>query len=137
MARSFPGLAAALALPFLASCASTYTMTRAEIVPAAEGSIEAKVGDNQNVTLQIVVDSLAPPERLAPGATVYVAWATPAAEGSIAQNIGALRLDAKKKGKLTTVTPHKDFTVTITPEPSPTAPEPTGPTVLERRITIK
>lgn len=134
MARTLAGLTAVL---LLASCATSYEMARAEIVPAAEGSIEAKVGDNQNVTLQIVVDSLAPPERIAPGATVYVVWVTPAAEGSVAQNVGALRLDAKKKGKVGTVTPHKDFTVTITPEPSPTAPEPTGPAVLERRITLK
>lgn len=128
---------AVLGLSLLTACATGYPMTRADIVPAADGSIEAKLGDNQNVTLEIVVDHLAPPDRIVPGATVYVVWATPAAEGSVAQNIGALKLDAKLKGKLKTVTPHKDFNVTITPEPSPTAPEPTGPAVLMRRITIK
>jgi len=132
------GLVALLMVPLLlTSCATSYEMKRAEMVPAAEGSIEAKLGDNQNVELQLVVDHLAPPDRIAPGASVYIAWATPAAEGSVAQNIGALRLDEKLKGKLKTVTPHKDFNLTITPEPSATASEPTGPVVLERRITIR
>lgn len=127
----------ALGLSLVTGCASGYEMVRADIVPAADGSIEAKVADNGNVALAIVVDHLAPPGRIAPNATVYVVWATPAAEGGTAQNVGALRLDGKLKGKLKTVTPHRDFTVTVTPEASPEVQVPTGPAVLSRRITIK
>jgi hypothetical protein len=41
------------------------------------------------------------------------------------QNVGALETDEDLDGKLETITPHKAFTVTVTPEPSARMAAPT------------
>jgi hypothetical protein len=55
-----------------------------------------------------------------------VVWVRPA-NGRI-QNVGALELDDELVGELKTKTPHRSFTLTVTPEPSARMAAPThGP----------
>jgi hypothetical protein len=53
--------------------------TRSLLVPAADGVTEVRRDENGNAPLDIKVDHLAPPERIAPGATSYVVWVNPCA----------------------------------------------------------
>jgi hypothetical protein len=66
---------------------------------------------------------LAAPSKLADDASVYVVWIRPA-KGEV-QNVGALDVDKDLVGRLETTTPHKAFTVTVTPDPSARMAAPT------------
>jgi hypothetical protein len=105
--------------------------------PAASGEVKASTGENLNTRLAIEVQHLAPPDRLMPGATSYVVWvASPGNEGA-PQNIGALQVNDKLEGKLETVTPLQQFSLWITPEPSPRAQAPTGARIMSTRVGMK
>lgn len=123
-------LMAALAASPLAACGgpTTTPMVNAPQTPAAEGSVSTSVGENGNTHLTLQVSHLAPPERVVPGAKVYVVWIAP--ENGRPQNAGALYVDQSLNGRLDTVTPYTTFEVYVTAEGSPTAPGPSGPRVL-------
>lgn len=95
-------------------------------IPAAAGTVEAKSGPNGNVRLNVMVEHLAPPSRLRPGATTYVVWAQLAAQGAAPQNLGALRVNNNLSGSLETVTAMQVFSIFISPEESPLVQSPTG-----------
>ena len=117
-------------------CSMSWRLTGGTAVPAAEGMASTKLGDNGNTRLEVKVKHLAFPEKVNPGATTYVVWAT-ADGGAAPTNIGALRLDKNLEGKLDTLTPFHAFLLTITPEVAGTASGPTGPVVFAARITSK
>ena len=107
--------------------------TQASGIPAAQGAIKMREGKNDNKQLVVQVEHLAPPAKIADGATTYVVWAQP--EGvKQPQNIGALKVDNKLKGSLTTVLPYDSFKVFITAEPTPSVTEPSGKTLLAANI---
>lgn len=97
-------------------CSKPQGMVSAEGVPASQGTVKATEGDNGNIKLAIRVKHLAPPSKIAPDATVYVVWVQP--RNGARQNMGALVLSSNLEGSLDTVTPHRRFLVTVTPEPS-------------------
>ena len=92
-------------------------------VPASQGTVKATVGENDNTKVSIRVKHLAPPSKIAPDATVYVVWLQ--ARNAARQNIGALMLNNNLEGSLDTVTPHRRFLITVTPEPGGRVSEPT------------
>jgi len=114
------GILLAAALPIFLfgavqlGCGSQEEMRSGSGVPASQGTVEATAADNGNTNLSIRVSHLAPPQRMASGATVYVVWVRP--RDSVQQNVGALTLNDKLEGRLETVTPHSRFLVSITPE---------------------
>ena len=122
-------LSMALAL-LSAACGgpSPITMTNAAQTPAAQGTVNARPVENGNMELSIEVKHLAPPEKVSPGAKVYVVWVQ--AQSGPPQNMGALRVDENLTGRLTTVTVHPAFETYITAEELPTATMPRGPRVL-------
>src|SRR5688500_8016789 len=79
---------------------SEVRFTRSLIVPAADGVAEVRRDENGNAQLDIKVDHLAPPERIAPGATSYVVWVKPMRGDMKLQNLGALRVDKNLSGEL-------------------------------------
>jgi hypothetical protein len=89
---------------------------------------------NGNAELDIRVDHLAPPERIAPGATSYVVWVKPMLGDMKLQNLGALRVDQDLSGDLQAVTSLRHFQLMITPEASVAAQMPRGPIVLDAEI---
>jgi hypothetical protein len=91
---------------------------------AAKGEVKVKGEDNGNTRLSVNVEHLASPETVASNATTYVVWAKPSQGEGRAQNLGALVIDADRKGSLDTVTPLKNFEVIVTPEPSASATSP-------------
>lgn len=122
-------LLAALALP-LPACggAATTPMVNAPQTPAAEGTVHTSIGENGNTRVTLQVRHLAPPERVVPGAAVYVVWINP--ENGRPQNAGALYVDANLTGRLDTITPYGSFEIYVTAEDTPTAATPRGPRVL-------
>lgn len=119
----------------LVGCASTYQMTAGPQVPAAKGTVQAKTGDNGNTRLKLSVQHLAVPDRITAGSTVFVVWAR--SSGAPAQNLGTLRVDKDLEGTLSTLTPLRTFDLTVTPEASASAQDPTGPTVLETSVNLR
>jgi hypothetical protein len=105
------------------------------ITPAAMGEVATSAGPNGNTKLTVDVKHLAPPDRVSPGARVYVVWATELGTGAVANNLGALRVDAGLNGRLESLTPLRSFDLDITAEETPTVATPSAVSVLSVRIT--
>lgn len=105
------------------------------VTPAATGSVRATVGANGNTVLKIAVQHLSPPDRVVPGATVYVVWARQLDSDSPPTSLGALRVDDQLAGRLDSLTVFRAFDLSITAEPMATVAQPTGKIVLDTRIT--
>ncbi len=106
-------------------------------IPAAEGSVSVKDGDNGSTKLAVKVKHLAPAEKVATGAATYVVWLRPIAADTSsepAQNVGALAVGKDLEGKLDAVTPYRQFDVFVTAEPEPGSTAPTGEQLLTTSI---
>lgn len=122
----------AIAVLTIAGCTArprAIRMTTSPTIPAAQGKVTASPATNGNTALRIEVHHLAPPERVASGATTYVVWAQARGQGT-SQNLGALRVGSDLRGALNTVTPLRSFTMFITAEPSPTTLMPSSSQLL-------
>ena len=110
------------------------TMAASDKVPAASGQIQIGAGSNGNTSLHVVVNHMAPAEKVSSGATTYVVWVRPLAPDGQPQNLGALAVDNDLKGALDTITPLKTFEVFVTPEASPSVQSPHGQALLWGRV---
>ena len=115
----------ALALGLAGCGAGPIKLVSSPNAPAASGELTTEEGENGNLKLAIEVKHLAAPEKVQPGAKVYVVWVE--AAGAAPQNVGALRLDEDHTGRLDTTTPHRRFNLAITAEEEPTAAEKADP----------
>jgi len=117
-----------------AGCASAQkqTMESSAANTSGQGTVEAKAGPNDNTEIEVRVKHLSDPARVASDATVYVVWIHP--RNAEIQNVGALKVDADLVGKLNTSTPHRTFTLTVTPEPSARMAAPTHRAVFTAEI---
>jgi hypothetical protein len=75
-----------------------------------------------NTDLEVEVKHLAPAANVEADASVYVVWLKPRHEAI--QNLGALEVDKDLVGTFNTTTPHRSFTLSVTPEPSSRMSEP-------------
>ena len=116
----------------LAYAAKKYPMTAATIVPAARGEVLVDKDKNGNVRLNMKVEFLAAPESLTPPAVVYVIWLQDL--GGSPENQGQLRVDKKLKANFKTVTPSKNFDLSVTAEKDASVKAPTGPEVLKATV---
>jgi len=107
-------------------------MTSASDVPASEGTVKATLGANGNTNLYVRVKHLAPAYKVYPEATVYIVWIQ--RRGEPIQNIGALTLSDNLEGSLNTVTPYRQFTLIITPEPGRQLEQPTHEPVFKSEV---
>lgn len=99
---------------------------------AGEGTVQVKGGDNGNTEVEVEVKHLAPPARVEADSSVYVVWIQP--HNAQIQNVGALEVNGDLVGKLDTTTPHRAFTLTITPEPSARMSAPTHKAVFTSEV---
>ncbi|MEP7347583.1 MAG: hypothetical protein ABI877_20100 [Gemmatimonadaceae bacterium] len=104
-------------------------------LPAAAATAKVSATDNGNTKIELVVNHLAMPERVAPGATVYVVWVRGNEALDRPQNIGALKVDSDLNGKLTAVTPLLAFELFVTPESMQDVTDPAGKHVLFTTVT--
>lgn len=112
-------------------------LTSSSDIPAAQSSVKVSTSDNGNTRIDLEVKHLAPPERVNPGATVYVVWARGNEAGARSQNLGALKVDDNLNGTITAVTPLRSFELYITAEPSQMTAIPTGSTLLYTTVETK
>lgn len=134
--RHWSAMAAVGLMMGAAGCAAdtrTVRMSSSDDTPAAQGTVKASPTKNDNTMLEVEVRHLAPPGRVAPGATTYVVWVRAAGQDT-PQNLGALRVDKDLRGSLQSVTPLRSFDVFITAEPSPTTMAPTSDHLLAASI---
>ena len=123
------------------SSSSTVALHSSDRTPAATGEIRAVPAPNGNTNVTITVDHLAPPDRIAPDATTYVAWIVPKGDSvhdstgtAMPNNAGQIRLGSDLHGELQVVTPYKDFQVVITPERTAALQQPTAAPVLSANV---
>jgi hypothetical protein len=119
----------------MAAWAGETPLVASPAVPAAAGNVNYDMDRNGNVKLKISTKHLAPPDRLTPPKSTYVVWITP--PGGQPQNAGALAVNDKLEGSLTTTTPAKAFDVRVTAEDNPAVPQPTGPEVLHASVQVR
>jgi hypothetical protein len=110
--------------------AKTMPLAGSPQIPAAEGKVRLNKTKNGNVEIKLTVKHLAPPERIVPGANVFMVWVRGLAPDAQAQNLGALRVDKNLNGKMTAITALPSFDLFITCEPSQTATAPGSPELL-------
>ncbi len=101
---------------------------------SGEGTVEAKHGDNGNTDIEVQVKHLSSPYKVAADAAVYVVWLQP--HNAKIQNIGALEVDDNLVGTFNTTTPHRSFTLSVTPEPSARMSAPTHGAVFTSEVAL-
>ncbi len=120
--------------PF-SSGGKTYHMTADKSVPAANGTVRAKVDKNNgNTQLEIKVKNLARPTSLTPSGNVYVVWVRP--RNGDAEKEGVIRVGNNLNGELKATTTLKDFDIFITAEQSESVSAPSGTEVLRANVSI-
>jgi hypothetical protein len=112
-------------------------LTSSPDIPAAQSTAKVSTTDNGNTKIDLVVEHLALPERVNPGATVYVVWARGDEAGAQPQNLGALKVDDKLNGNISAMTPLNTFELFITAEPSQVSTTPTGKKLLWTTVAMK
>jgi hypothetical protein len=114
-----------------AACATTspLQLSSGPRIPAAEGTVNTEMTKNNNTRLDVNLKYLAPPEKVASGATTYVVWAEPRAGGE-PSNLGAVTVDENREGKISTKTPLQDFRLFLTAERSGQVQSPSGEPLL-------
>ncbi len=120
----------------VAACATPSQMTTGPSVLGANGQVEVNQGPNGNTLVKVTINHLASPDKVAPGAKVYVVWIQ-STDGGTQQNVGQIQISGDEKGVLETLTPFKSFIVTVTAEPASSATTPTSNPVLTTRIVGK
>jgi hypothetical protein len=116
---------AAYALPVPTMFQHATPMSVSPDMPAAQGTVKFAKADNNNISIYLVVKYMTEPQKLQPAASVYVAWVR-ADKDAAAQNIGALEVNARRKGSLKTVTPLHAFELFVTAEANGQIQAPTG-----------
>ena len=120
----------------VSACASGQktVMTPTSPSPAAQGQVETRRTANQNTEVDLEVRYMAPPEKVAKDATVYVVWARPLVPDSEPQNVGSLVVGKNRRGSLSTTTPHERFELLVTPEPSGNVTQPSNEPVMKAKV---
>lgn len=118
--------------PFNGGGGKKIQMMAGNETPAAQATVTAQIGKNNNTELTIKAHALAVPSSLTPPANVYVVWVQP--PGQSPKNLGELNVDNKLNGELHTETPYKRFSIFITAEKDAQIQEPQGPKVLSADV---
>lgn len=101
---------------------------------SGQGTVETHVDQNGNTEVELLVKHLSTPSKVAADASIYVVWIRPR-NGDI-QNVGALQVDEDLIGKFNTTTPHRAFTLMVTPEPSARMSQPTHEAVFTSEVAL-
>jgi len=131
MKKQFLVLVAALCLCGVAF-AKKFPVTASPTVPAARGELDISHDKNGNERVKLELEHLADPASLTPPGGTYVVWIQ--SRGGNPENQGRLKVDKNLKASFETVTPYKDFQLTITAELDPTAKTPSGMQVLSVNV---
>ena len=103
----------------LPSCSHKLAFQKSSVVPAAQGSVTYKKGNNNNYQVEVTTVHLAKPQDLTPPKEVYVVWMR--TEQNNLQNIGMIKtssslLSSTLKGQLKATATSKPTSFFITAE---------------------
>ena len=134
----------ALTFAFLAAIATTgcglfgssskKPMSASAVNTSGQGTVETRLDSNGNTEVELLVKHLSEPSKVASDASTYVVWIRP--HNGNAQNVGALQVSEDLVGKFNTTTPHRAFTLMVTPEPSARMSQPTHDAVFTTEIAM-
>jgi hypothetical protein len=115
------------------STAQTIQFNTSTVAPAAEGQVKFKKDNNNNYSVDVVVENLASPKKLTPPKDNYIVWIE---SGDGTKNAGKISLSKPMlskvlKGSLTTISSAKPTKVFITAEMEGDVKEPGKTIVLE------
>ena len=121
------------------SCAGSnqLRLTSSPDIPGAQSTAKVSTTDNGNTQIDLIVEHLASPERVDPGATTYVVWVRGNEAEAQSQNLGALKVDENEKGSISATTPLRSFDLYITAEASQLGAAPAGKTLLYTTVSMK
>jgi hypothetical protein len=110
----------------------SYSVTGRGPALSADARIDVSpAGANRQVVVS--VDHLLPPERLGRQFSTYTVWIVP--PGGNPVPAGRLEYDrARRRGRLTTITPYEDFRVLVTAEPEMPLGAPSRAVVLSQDV---
>lgn len=119
-----------------AACSSTQktSMVPTASNPAAVGVVKTRQTPNDNTEVKLEVQHMAPPNKVAEDAKIYVVWAKPLTEGAAPQNVGSMIVGKDRSASLETKTPHQRFDLMVTPEPNGFVSQPSHDPVLKAKI---
>ncbi len=117
----------------IASCSQKVSFITSTVVPSAQGNIKIAKDDNNNHTIDIIVQRLADPSRLIQSKKTYVVWMETESNGT--KNIGQLNssdsfFSSTMKASLHTVTPFKPTKIFVTAEDNANIQQPGSLVVL-------
>jgi uncharacterized protein YceK len=120
----------------LSGCATTFQLESGKRTPAAEGTMEVTEDENDNYILDIRVAHLPEPKKLDENLTTYVVWANPVGSKGEYSNLGRLKLNEDREGRMSARTPFKDFDIIVTAEKNAAVDGPSKYVVLKKRIKL-
>lgn len=132
------GLVAMLALSAgaLACGGGGYEVQGTDQAIGADGRVEVESTDHGNRMVDVKLEHLPPPARLAGGSQSahYVVWLVPSGDQS-AEKAGYLDYDPdSRKGRLATPTTLDDFRVLVTVEKNRRTSAPTGTVIIDHQV---
>jgi hypothetical protein len=122
-------------LAFVVGCSqgNKYAVKGNAPAEGADATIRVKQTDTGNQQLQVKLEHLPPPQRLRGDLSEYVVWVIPPDGEPI--HAGILTYDEKdREGKLSTITPYRQFDVKVTAEAQPRPDKPGDVVIVERGI---
>ena len=121
-------------LPLL-GCArkGNYSIIGSSRAAGADGTVHVETVEGGNRLVVVSMEHLPPPERLSPAMSTYTVWFVPA--NSYPVKAGNMTFSRRsRQGRIVATTPHKEFVVRLTAEPSKQVNEPGELVVAERHI---
>lgn len=131
------GTIAAVLLVLASACSSATVFRTETLAPAVGAEVEIRVEalDSGNYLINLSVEHLAPPDRVAQGMTRYVVWIT-GSDGT-PRRVGYVDFDdGDRAGAMTATTTDRNFTVMITAEPDGAVTAPSTSVVAQQEIRL-
>lgn len=125
-----------IAIVFLSACATRVSLTPTDRVPAAVATMKLATDKNDNTTVKLDIQHLAPPEKLRGDLTVYVVWVRDAAAADW-KNVGQLLVNEDREGSREFSVSSREFDIIVSAETDGDATTPGEHVVLEGHGTKK
>jgi hypothetical protein len=122
----------------LTGCSKTqsYAVMGTAEAAGADAVLKVTPAEGSNYQLTLTVTNLLPPDRVTPGATTFAVWLRLGERAPL--QVGNLAYDADDRaGKLTTMTPYKDFELTVRAEKTNSPVAPSDAIVLKQQVAMK
>ena len=116
-------------------CVKHYALRGGASAPGADGTVAVATQEGGNVSLDIDVSNLLPPDRVSAGLTQYAVWVQ--TEHTDAVRLGTLNYDEeKRRGSMMATTPFKNFQLIVSGEATSGVASPSEHVVFRSAINI-